>query len=336
MPAAQGILPKVRLQVDRVGALAAAFGVDGRRAAGRMFARSHACRAKRQTGGKAVGFTLLFSAMMVLGVLFLVVGFVALGCFVAATVVSIAFFLRRKRRAAEGKKLGWLVAIPIALYAVSIPVLIFLAVIFLPGGFTSDYGSCVSAIASHDEDGLQDALASSKGSLASSGENSYEGLVWEALSYNDAVCLRAVLEHAEEQGRPVDLNRPIADPDNADEEECALLIAVQSPVVSCEVLRVLLEFGADPSCSSASGSGTTPLHWVARGLWSPDSSNAHVRVDYTVEVAALLIDTGADAEALDAQGFAPRDYFEQYLGDLVENGEITEEDMDAALNRVPL
>ena len=50
-----------------------------------------------------MGFTLLFSAMMALGVLLLVVGFVALGCFVAATVVSIVFFLRRKRRAAEGK-----------------------------------------------------------------------------------------------------------------------------------------------------------------------------------------------------------------------------------------
>lgn len=283
-----------------------------------------------------MGFTLLFSAMMALGVLLLVVGFVALGCFVAATVASIVFFLRRKRRAAEGKKLGWLVAIPIALYVVSIPVLIFLAAVFLPGGFTSDYSSCVSAIASHDEDGLQDALASSKGSLASSGENSYEGLVWEALSYNDAVCLRAVLEHAEEQGRPVDLNRPIADPDNADEEECALLIAVQSSVVSCEVLRVLLEFGADPDCSSASGSGTTPLHWVARGLWSPDSSNAHARVDYTVEVAALLIDAGARTDVPDSQGLVPRDYFERYLEGLVEDGEISAEEQSEALNRVPL
>lgn len=283
-----------------------------------------------------MGFTLLFSAMMALGVLLLVVGFVALGCFVAATVASIVFFLRRKRRAAEGKKLGWLVAIPIALYVVSIPVLIFLAAVFLPGGFTSDYSSCVSAIASHDEDGLQDALESSKGSLASSGENSYEGLVWEALSYNDAVCLRAVLEHAEEQGRPVDLNRPIADHDNADEEECALLIAVQSPVVSCEVLRVLLEFGADPDCSSASGSGTTPLHWVARGLWSPDSSNAHARVDYTVEVAALLVDAGARTDVPDSQGLVPRDYFERYLEGLVEDGEISAEEQSEALNGVPL
>ena len=282
-----------------------------------------------------MGFTLLFSAMMALGVLLLVVGFVALGCFVAATVASIVFFLRRKRRAAEGKKLGWLVAIPIALYVVSIPVLIFLAAVFLPGGFTSDYSSCVSAIASHDEDGLQRALESSDGSIALSGEGSYESLTWEALSYNDAVCLRAVLEHAEEQGRPVDLNRPIADPDNADEEG-ALLIAVQSPVVSCEVLRVLLEFGADPDCSSASGSGTTPLHWVARGLWSPDSSNAHARVDYMVEVAALLVDAGARTDVPDSQGLVPRDYFERYLEGLVEDGEISAEEQSEALNRVPL
>lgn len=79
-----------------------------------------------------MGFTLLFSAMMALGALLLVVGFVALGCFVAATVVSIVFFLRRKRRAAEGEKLGWFVAIPIALYAVSIPVLIFSRWFFFP------------------------------------------------------------------------------------------------------------------------------------------------------------------------------------------------------------
>lgn len=284
-----------------------------------------------------MGFTLLFSAMMALGVFFLVVGFVALGCFVAATVLSIVFFLRRKRRAMQGKRLGWLAAIPIALYAVSIPVLIFLAVAFFPGLYSSsDYESCMNAIVSHDEARLRCALESSDGSIALSGEGSYESLVWEAVSYNDAECLRAVLLWAESQGFAVDLNRPIPDPDRADEEEYVLLAAVQSPVVSCELLRVLLEFGADPDCSSVSGSGTTPLHWVARGLWSPDSSNAYDRVDYTAGVIALLVDAGADAEVLDAQGLAPRDYFEQYLSDLVENGGISEADMDVVLNRVPL
>ena len=53
-------------------------------------------------------------------------------------------------------------------------------------------------------------------------------------------------------------------------------------------------------------------------------------------VIALLVDAGADAEVLDAQGLAPRDYFEQYLSDLAENGGISEADTDVVLNRVPL
>ena len=90
------------------------------------------------------------------------------------------------------------------------------------------------------------------------------------------------------------------------------------------------------ACSSASGSGTTPLHWVARGLWSPDSSNAHARVDYMVEVAVLLVDAGARTDVPDSQGLVPRDYFERYLEGLVEDGEISAEEQSEALNRVPL
>lgn len=284
-----------------------------------------------------MGFTLLFSAMMALGVVFLIVGFVALGCFVAATILSVVFFLRRKRRAAQGERLGWLVAIPIVLYAISIPILVFLAIVFFPGwNSSSNFGSCMNAIVSHDEDGLQNALESSEGSIALSGEGSYEALVWEAVSYNDAECLRAVLSYADSQGFAVDLNKPISDPDRAGEEEYAFLAAVQNPVVSCELLHVLLEFGADPGCSSATGSGTTPLHWVARGLWNPDSSSAPARINYTVDVIALLVDAGAPIGTLDSQGLVPRDYFEQYLSDLVQNEEISEEDMTKALDRVPL
>lgn len=40
--------------------------------------------------------------------------------------------------------------------------------------------------------------------------------------------------------------------------------------------------------------------------------------------------------ALDSQGLVPRDYFERYLSDLVQNEEISEEDMTKALDRVPL
>jgi uncharacterized protein len=50
-----------------------------------------------------------------------------------------------------------------------------------------------------------------------------------------------------------------------------------------EVVRLLVEAGADPSAPSAEGPSETPLHWAA----SSDD----------VEVAAALIDAGADIEA---------------------------------------
>ena len=75
---------------------------------------------------------------------------------------------------------------------------------------------------------------------------------------------------------------------------------------------------------------------MARGLWSPDSSNAHARVDYTVEVAALLVDAGARTDVPDSQGLVPRDYFERYLEGLVEDGGISAEEQSEALNGVPL
>ena len=49
------------------------------------------------------------------------------------------------------------------------------------------------------------------------------------------------------------------------------------------VVRLLIEAGADPSAPSADGPSETPLHWAA----SSDD----------VEVAAALIDGGADIEA---------------------------------------
>ena len=66
---------------------------------------------------------------------------------------------------------------------------------------------------------------------------------------------------------------------------------------------------------------------------SPDSSNAHARVDYTVEVAALLIDAGARTDVPDSQGLVPRDYFERYLEGLVEEGRFLAEEQSEALNR---
>lgn len=58
---------------------------------------------------------------------------VAITIFIAATIISIVFAAQRKQRREQGKKLGALIALPIALYTVSIPLLIvFSAAIFIP------------------------------------------------------------------------------------------------------------------------------------------------------------------------------------------------------------
>ena len=58
---------------------------------------------------------------------------VAITLFIAATIISIVFAAQRKQRREQGKKLGALIALPIALYTVSIPLLIvFSAAIFIP------------------------------------------------------------------------------------------------------------------------------------------------------------------------------------------------------------
>ena len=198
MPAAQGIsfAYKARLPGRRVGALAAAFGVDGRRtAAGRLFARSHACRAKSGRQEVPKPWVLRFFSRGydgAWGCFFLLSDSVALGCFVACRHVASYRTLPSAQASCGGggKKLGWLVAIPIALLCRKHPRSDFPRRFFFPAVFTSDYSSCVSAIASHDEDGLQDALASSKGSLLHPGRTR-EGLVVGGPFLTTMPCLRA-------------------------------------------------------------------------------------------------------------------------------------------------
>lgn len=70
------------------------------------------------------------SVMVMLSVMgavaFVILGMVALALamFVAATVVSIVFACSAKARREQGKRLKGLAAVPIVLYAVSVPVLI--------------------------------------------------------------------------------------------------------------------------------------------------------------------------------------------------------------------
>ena len=84
--------------------------------------------------GKSGCYTLLLllAGMGMIGLmLYLVVG-LAITLFVAGVVVSIYFTVTASRRRAEGQTLGKLVIIPVLLFALSVPMLIYLGVTLLP------------------------------------------------------------------------------------------------------------------------------------------------------------------------------------------------------------
>lgn len=66
------------------------------------------------------------------GVFFALIGLagLALVALIAAIVVTVIFARRSEQRKAEGKTLGWKIAIPIVLYALSVPYLIFFIWLF--------------------------------------------------------------------------------------------------------------------------------------------------------------------------------------------------------------
>lgn len=77
-------------------------------------------------------FMLLLAGIGLVGmILYLVVG-IAITFFVAGVVVSIYFAATAERRRAEGRTLGKLVIIPVLLFALSVPMLIYLGVTLLP------------------------------------------------------------------------------------------------------------------------------------------------------------------------------------------------------------
>ncbi len=74
----------------------------------------------------------LLSLLTAMGLVLFSVFLGAAGLFLVATVVAIVFAVRTSKRRERGKKLGALIAIPIVLYAVSVPVLIYFAVKWIP------------------------------------------------------------------------------------------------------------------------------------------------------------------------------------------------------------
>lgn len=73
-----------------------------------------------------ISVLLMMLIMLVLVIAFIMVGIMAVVMFVAATILTIVCVVKKEERKASGKQLGAKVAIPVTLYLVSIPILIFM------------------------------------------------------------------------------------------------------------------------------------------------------------------------------------------------------------------
>ncbi len=75
------------------------------------------------------GFSIVLLAllvMLVFSIVFIMIGIMAISMFIAATVLTILFIVKNEEWKARGKQIGGKVAIPVILYLISIPILIFM------------------------------------------------------------------------------------------------------------------------------------------------------------------------------------------------------------------
>lgn len=281
-----------------------------------------------------ISVLVLFATMGALAIVFLA----AAVLFLAATIVSVVFAARTKKRHAQGKRLKGLIAIPIALYAVSVPVLLFFSItVIIPAchdSTTTDYFDCSNAITRHDSASLERALDAPELQLPDDGPRSYRSLIQVGIAYGDVRCVEAVLEDAWEKGRPIDLNEPLDDYDSEGERviesEYALISATSSDFSSLDMVRVLLEYGADVNVADACG--RTPLHNACAGLcvdesgFADKSDEAILGLSEIDEAIDLLLSAGADISAEDQNGATPWDSYRSTVRSCVDAGALSSED----------
>ncbi|WP_080799437.1 hypothetical protein [Arabiibacter massiliensis] len=291
------------------------------------------------------------SVMVMLSVMgalaFVILGAVAiaLAAFIAATAVSIVFACRTKSRHEQGKKLKGLLAIPIVLYAISIPVLVWFAVAWVIPLATDvegdEFPDFTRAVSQHDPEALQGCFDAHAFEFPAEGDESLPSLLEAAITYDDAACAQLVLEVAGARGMPIDVNEPLPSYTLKGEPyaaEYALVRAAGPDFRSARMIEVLLEAGADPNASSLRDlEGSHPLHLVCGGasLFGMTEDTAERVLGEVDGAIDALLAHGADPAALNAEGRTPGECYRAWIDGLVDDGLITCDRADQAIAAHP-
>ena len=276
------------------------------------------------------------------GMALLAVFAIAAVAFIAGVVIALVFALRTRKRREHGRKLGGLVALPIALIVLSSPVLAWCsATLVIPtfeSATTTDYADCTQMVATHDPAGLEAMLGSLPHELDAEGPRSYRDLIRLAIVYEDEECLEVGLDAAQAAGHPVDLNLPLEvfDEDGeAVDSSFALIMAVSEDYCSPDMVDLLLEHGAGPDVVDENG--MTPLLFACSGSCiDPIEENGKKSIEETISVISLLLKAGADADIVDPSGKTPHDLYSETIAELADRGAIDADEKREALGSFPL
>lgn len=272
----------------------------------------------------------LMGVLLAVGAAFFIAFLGALGLFLMAVVLTIVFAVRTPRRRAVGKKLGPLAAIPIALYAVSIPVLAFsLTQVIIPAAVdyaTESYSDACEAVRGDDPDELARCLSAAGFAFDEAQSDTPQNLLALAFEYRSARCIGPLLDGFDELGCPIDVNAPLARTDISGDvyrSQYPLLWVCEKGAAELEAARALVERGADVNVRDDE-TGWTPLMWACAGAFSDyrgvDAKGEEADLEQTEGAIDQLLEWGADPRLASADGDTAWSLFEAYVADLQQSG----------------
>lgn len=274
-----------------------------------------------------------------MGAAFLIAFLGALGLFLVAVILTIVFAVRTPRRRAAGKKLGALIAIPIVLYAISIPVLaISLTQVIVPFAVeytTASYNDACEAVRHDNPDELARCLEATTFAFDDAQGDTPENLLALAFEYRSARCVGPLLDELDKLGYPIDVNAPLSRTDisgDACRTQYPLLWVCEEGNAELEAVQALVERGADIDVQDKD-TGWTPLMWACAGAfegsWDAYDGDEAACLEQTEDAIDQLLAWGADPGVASVEEDTALSIFEAYVADLQLTGLPEDEALEA-------